>query len=124
VIEAINPAMSDIRTVTLWRPVGPDELAQVEASGWREWPPPQPSQPIFYPVLSQEYAATIARDWNVPESGAGYVTRFRVLQSFLGNYRVHEVGGQQVLEYWIPADDLPGLNAAIVGIIEVVAEYH
>jgi hypothetical protein len=34
-----------------------------------------PEQPIFYPVLNQEYAAMIARNWNVKHSGSGYVTR-------------------------------------------------
>ena len=53
-------------TVTLWRPTGPEELALVEASGWREWPPRLPGQPVFYPVLNEEYAAKIARDWNAP----------------------------------------------------------
>jgi len=37
-------------------PAGPEELALVEASGWREWPPRLPGQPIFYPVFSQEDA--------------------------------------------------------------------
>jgi hypothetical protein len=111
-------------TVTLWRPTGPEELALVEASGWREWPPRLPGQPIFYPVLSEEYAAKIARHWNVPHSGAGYVTRFEVLRSFLDQYGVHQVGGKTILEYWIPAQDLPALNASIVGTIEVTAEYH
>ena len=96
------------QTVTLWRPTGPAELALVEASGWREWPPRLPEQPIFYPVLSEEYAATIARDRNVKHSGAGYVTRFTVLRSFLDQYEVHQVGGKTILEYWIPADDLRG----------------
>jgi hypothetical protein len=41
-------------TVTLWRPAGPEELALVEGSGWREWPPRLPGQPIFYPVLNEE----------------------------------------------------------------------
>jgi len=66
----------------------------------------------------------IARDWNVPASGSGYVTRFRVLQSFLDGYEVHQAGGQTILEYWIPAEDLPELNANIVGTIELVAEFH
>jgi hypothetical protein len=39
-------------TTTLWRPVGPEELALVEASGRRAWPPRLPEQPIFYPVLN------------------------------------------------------------------------
>jgi hypothetical protein len=111
-------------TVTLWRPTGPEELALVEASGWREWPPRLPGQPIFYPVLNEEYAAMIARDWNVPHSGAGYVTKFQVLGSFLDRYEVHQVGGKTILEYWIPADDLPALNASIIGTIEVTGEYH
>ncbi len=73
---AFEPVAAVNDTVTLWRPAGPEELALVEASGWREWPPRLPGQLIFYPVLSEEYAAKIARDWNVPHSGAGYVTRF------------------------------------------------
>lgn len=55
-----------LATVTLWRPTGPEELALVEASGWREWPPRLPEQPILYPVINEEYATRIARDWNVP----------------------------------------------------------
>jgi hypothetical protein len=69
--------------VVLWRPIGPQELALVEASDWTAWPPRLPEQPIFYPVLNEEYATKIARDWNVTASGAGYVTRFRVRKSFL-----------------------------------------
>jgi hypothetical protein len=117
----VNPE-SD--TVTLWRPTGPEELALVEASGWREWPPRLPGQPIFYPVVNEEYANKIARDWNVKHSGAGYVTRFQVLRSFLDRYEVQQVGGKTILEYWIPAEDLTTLNASIVGTIEVTAEYH
>lgn len=113
-----------IEAVVLWRPAGPEELALVEASGWREWPPRLASQPIFYPVLNEDYATRIARDWNVPASGSGYVTRFEVRRSFLDNYEVHQVGGETIVEYWIPADDLPALNASIIGRIEVVSEYH
>jgi hypothetical protein len=34
----------DAETVVLWGPPGPEELALVEASGWREWPPRLPQQ--------------------------------------------------------------------------------
>jgi hypothetical protein len=96
----------------------------VRSSGWRRWPSRLPGQPIFYPVLSQDYAAKIARDWNVPRSGAGYVTRFRVRRSFLDRYPVHQVGGRDITEYWIPAEDLGELNDNIVGLIELAAQYH
>lgn len=59
-------------------PTGPEELALVEASGWREWPPRLLGQPIFYPVLNEDYATKIACDWNARHAGSGYVTRFRV----------------------------------------------
>lgn len=113
-----------VETVTLWRPTGPEELALVEESGWRRWPPRRFEQPIFYPVLNEQYATMIARDWNVKHSGAGYVTRFQVRRHFLDQYEVHQVGGQTILEYWIPAEDLDAFNANIVGTIEVVAEFR
>ena len=112
-----------IETVTLWRPVGPAELALIEASGMAEFPPRLPDQPIFYPVTTEEYAIKIARDWNVPASGSGFVTRFDVRADFLAAYRVEEAGGRAHQEYWIPAEDLPAFNAAIVGGIVVVQRF-
>lgn len=111
-------------TVTLYRPVGPKELVLIEATGMRAFPPRLPEQPIFYPVLSEDYATKIARDWNVKASGAGFVTRFEVLKSFLDGYRAQEAGGRAHREYWIPAGELPAFNAAIVGEIEVIAEFR
>ena len=119
--------MADDETITLYRPVGPEELALIEASGYREFPPRLPEQPIFYPVLNEEYAAQIARDWNAESASSGYrgyVTRFRVRADYLGRYEVQTVGSRVHQEYWIPAEDLGELNANVVGAIEVVAEFH
>jgi len=93
----IKAMTTETETVTLWRPTGPEELALVEASGWREWPPRLSGQPIFYPMLNEDYATMIARDWNVKHSGVGYVTRFRVRRSFVDQYEVHQVGGRAIL---------------------------
>jgi hypothetical protein len=112
-----------METVVLWRPVGPKELDLIRNSGMRAFPPRLPEQPIFYPVLGEEYARRIARDWNVPASGKGYVTRFQVWKAFLDRYTVHQAGGRDHMEYWIPAEDIAAFNAAIVGEIEVIAEY-
>ena len=107
----------------VWRPTGPEELALVEASGWSRWPERLPEQPIFYPVLSEDYATTIARDWNVTASGSGFVTRFLVHKSFLDRYEVRQVGGRTILEYWIPAADLDEFSRNIVGPIELVFSF-
>ena len=101
----------------------PGRTRTAPQAGWRAWPPRLPGQPIFCPVLSEEYAIKIARDWNVPASGAGYVTRFRVRSQFTARYPVRQVGGQTILELWIPAEDLDELNSSIVGRIEVVHEF-
>ncbi len=89
----------------------------------QEFPPRLPDQPIFYPVLSEAYAIQIARDWNVPASGAGFVTRFEVQTTYLERYRVEQAGSRAHLEYWIPAENLREFNQAIVGKIEVTAAF-
>lgn len=111
------------RTITLWRPVGPAELDLIRKTGMRAFPPRLPDQPIFYPVLTEEYAIKIARDWNVPASGSGYVTRFDVRENFLKRYEVQQAGGRAHQEYWIPAEELDAFNEAIVGFIQVVRSF-
>ena len=113
-----------VSTMTLWRPVGPEELALLAASDWCAWPPRLPEQPIFYPVLNEDYAIRIARDWNVPASGVGYVTRFEVDAAFAARYPVQQAGGRTILELWVPAEELQEFNAHIVGRIEVIHEFR
>lgn len=113
-----------LRTITLHRPVGPKELELIAASGWRKFPPRLPGQPIFYPVTNEAYAVQIARDWNVKESGAGFVTIFAIDADYLSRYREQKVGGAIHTEYWIPAENLEEFNRHIVEEIEVIAEFH
>ena len=47
-------------TVILWRPIRPVELEPIRAAGMRAIPPRQPDQPIFDPVLAEEYAGLSA----------------------------------------------------------------
>src|ERR1700722_1195944 len=96
--------------VTLFRPVGPKEHELIRASGNKAFPPRLPEQPIFYPVMNEEYAVQIARDWNAKDSGVGYVTRFRVRKEFIAKYEVQRVGGAKHKELWIPAEDLAAMN--------------
>jgi hypothetical protein len=110
--------------VTLFRPVGPEELALIAASNWLAFPPRLPEQPIFYPVLNEEYATQIARDWNVKASGAGFVTRFDVDAEFVNRYPVRTVGSSVHRELWVPSEELEEFNRHILGPIEVVAEFR
>jgi len=112
-------------TVCLFRPVGTKELDLIEASGWKAFPPRLPDQPIFYPVTNEDYARQIARDWNTRHNDdrRGYVTRFEVRAEVADRYERRVVGGREHEELWVPADELDDFNAAIVGLVSVVAEY-
>jgi hypothetical protein len=111
-------------TIILYRPVGPKELDLIKKSGWKEFPPRLPEQPIFYPVTNEEYAAQIAQEWNVPASGAGFVTKFAVNADYVKKFPVQNVGGPIHDELWVPAEELEEFNQHIVGKIEVVQEFH
>ena len=112
-------------TVTLYRPVGPEELVLIEATGFRAFPPRLPEQPIFYPVTNEAYAIQIARDWNTKHgSKVGHVTRFEVLDEHLTRYERKIVGGRMHEELWVPAEELEAFNAAIVGVIEVIHTFQ
>ena len=112
-----------METVTLFRPVGPKELALIEASGWKAFPPRLPEQPIFYPVTNEDYAIQIARDWNVKASGAGFVTRFKVDAAYAARFPRKIVGGKIHEELWVPAEELLEFNSKIIGEIEIIHSF-
>jgi hypothetical protein len=112
--------------VVLYRPVGQKEFDLIAESGFRAFPPRLEWQPIFYPVLNEEYATFIAREWNTKDAASGfvgYVLRFSVRANYLAQFQVQKVGGATALEYWIPAELLGQFNENIVGTIEVVGRY-
>jgi len=104
----------------LWRPVGLEEMALVYEAGMARFPPRLPEQPIFYPVLNEAYAAQIARDWNAKQSPfAGYVLELEVVDAVAHHYPSQTVGAALHRELWVPADELPAFNRAIVSPIRV-----
>ncbi|TQV72241.1 hypothetical protein FLL45_18660 [Aliikangiella marina] len=112
-----------LKTVTMYRPTGKNELQLVIDSGYKKWPPRLPEQLIFYPVTNERYAIEV-NNWNVKEKGIGFVTKFEVQKSFVDRYPIETVGARHHTEWWIVAEDLEELNNNIVGKIEVIGEYH
>ena len=103
---------------------GLKELELIKESGWKEFPPRLPEQPIFYPVMNEEYAAQIAEQWNVRDNGAGFVTKFAVDSEYLSKIEIQNVGGKIHNELWVPAEELYEFNQHIVELIEVTQEFH
>ena len=109
--------MNDGKT-WLYRPVGQKEFDLIAQAGFRAFPPRLVGQPIFYPVLNEEYATFIARNWNTSDEASGYigyVLRFAVETEYLGEFDVQKVGSATALEYWIPAERLEEFNSKIIG---------
>jgi hypothetical protein len=74
-------------TTILWPPVGQRELEPIADSGWTRFPPRLVGQPIFYPVLNEEHATKIARDWNTQDPASGFVGHALRLES--GGHRAN-----------------------------------
>jgi len=111
-------------TTIFYRPVGPKELELIEQSGWKRFPPRLFDQPFFYPVTNEEYAVQIARDWNVPASGSGFVTKFSVRTEYVKKFQIQNVGGEIHNELWVPAEELEEFNDNIIGEILVTKEFY
>ena len=110
--------------MTLYRPVNQAELDLISQRDWKAFPPRLEGQPIFYPVLNEEYAEQITREWNVPSFGIGHVLKFEVKDDFVKKYEVQKVGLDHHLELWIPSEELSEMNQNIVGRIELVSTFR
>lgn len=112
-----------VATVTLYRPIGEKELILIMESDFKKFPPRLEWQPIFYPVLNEEYAAEIASQWNTKDEFGnylGFVTKFEVAKQEFDKYEVKNVGGSIHDELWVSAEELDNFNKAIQGDIEIV----
>jgi hypothetical protein len=111
----------------LYRPVGLKELELIADANYKAFPPRLFHQPIFYPVLNEEYATQIARDWNAPDPASGYagfVTRFEVEDAYVAQYPIQVVGGTIHQELWVPAEQLEEFNQHLIGRIEVIHAFY
>lgn len=115
-----------MKTVTLYRPVGETELLLIAESNFKSFPPRLEWQPIFYPVLNEEYASEIASKWNTEDEFGnylGFVTEFKIQEEEFNKYKVQNVGGKIHDELWVPAEELNNFNSKIEGHIKVNKVY-
>ena len=115
-----------MKMITMFRPVGANELQLIIDSGMKRFPARLFWQPIFYPVLNFQYAAEIAERGNMGDGdseGAGFVTAFEIPQSYFEKFQVQTVGLDHHQEFWVPAEKLEEFNDSIVNGIRVEASF-
>jgi len=111
-----------MRTKTLYRPVGEKEMILIIENNFKKFPQRLEWQPIFYPVLTEEYASEIAEKWNTRDEAGnylGFVTKFDMLEEVVNQYPIQNVGAKNHNELWVPSEELEAFNQAIIGNIEV-----
>jgi len=52
---------TELELVTLYRPVGQNELDLIRYYDFRAFPQRLPTQPLFYPLATEQYATEIAQ---------------------------------------------------------------
>ncbi len=115
--------MNTMKTTRLYRPVGEKEMVLIIENGYKKFPPRLEWQPIFYPILDEDYASEIAEKWNTRDEFGnylGFVTRFDVSEEVAHQYPAQNVGARNHNELWVPSEELEVFNQAIVGNIEVI----
>lgn len=113
--------------VKLYRPVGVYELDLILQDGSSGFPKRLPSQPIFYPVLTKEYARDIASKWNTQDKNsgyAGYITSFNMPKEYIDKFEVHTVGNDTHKEIWVNSSDLDKWNRNIIGDILIEEAFY
>jgi hypothetical protein len=101
-----------------------EELRLLYETGMKAFPSRKPEQPIFYPVLTLEYANEIAQRWNAESlSASGYVARFNLDDTYGARFEPQKVGASHHVELWVPATELSLFNQHIIPPIIIVGAY-
>lgn len=111
----------------LYRPVGLSEAVKILESKASAFPPRLPEQPIFYPVLTRDYAEQITQQWNVPSASAGYagfVTEFHLEAKYASKFKAQVVGPSTARELWVSAEELDTFNRHLVGTICLISAHY
>ena len=111
------------KTIALYQAVSPQQLAALIRADWRRIEPDQGGECFLFLKLHQRYAEMIARQWEVPLHGAGYVVRLILPEKMMSHFDLETVAYEEHLEYRVPTCELAYVNANLVGEISVVSAF-
>ncbi len=106
-----------VEKITLYRCVDARELGLILTASWTRFPARSPDRPALHCVTSEDHARLRARQ------RTGYVVRFVVGGDAVGRFGRGTARSAGEVEFAIPAEELDAFNAAIVGGIDLIAEY-
>jgi len=110
-------------TQAVYQAIGPKQLAALIRADWRRIEPGWGGEHFTYLKQQQRYAEMIARQWEVPLHGAGYVVRIVLPEDALRQYDLETVAYEEHLEYRVPSCELVELSNELVGAVQPVAAF-
>ncbi|MBT4521524.1 MAG: hypothetical protein HOC23_16110 [Halieaceae bacterium] len=116
-------ALTHSSTIALYQALSPAQLAALIRADWRRIEPDQGGELFLFLKLNQRYAEMIARQWEVPLYGAGYVVRLILPESVMTYFDLETVAYEEHLEYRVPACELDHINSHLVGEVSIVSAF-
>ena len=110
-------------TIALYQALSPKQLAALIRADWRRIEPGWGGEHFVYLKLCQRYAEMIARQWEVPLHGAGYVVRVILPADIVGQYDLETVAYEEHLEYCLPVGELKSINNHLLGDVRPVSAF-
>jgi hypothetical protein len=115
--------MQHCETITLYQALSPRQLAALIRADWRCIEPGGVGEHFIYLKLCQRYAEMIARQWEVPLHGAGYVVRVVLPADVIRQYDLETVAYEEHLEYRLPVSEIPSVNKFLLGDVQPVSAF-
>ena len=110
-------------TIALYQALSPQQLAALIRDDWRRIEPGWGGEHFIYLKVCQRYAEMIARQWQVPLHGAGYVVRLELPVEVIRQYDMETVAYEDHLEYRLPVSEVATVNRHLVGEVEPVSAF-
>lgn len=103
--------------LTLYRPVGPEELDFIARSGWTRFPPRLRRKTIFYHEIEK---ASLAEEQPVDHICRNtFIIRIHMLSDYLKRFSMKDGEESDCEELCIPLDRSEEFNNHIIGLIEL-----
>ncbi len=115
--------LSHRETIALYQALSPQQLAALISADWRRIEPGRGGERFVYLKLCQRYAEMIARQWEVPLHGAGYVVRLELPMEVIRQYEMETVAYEEHLEFRLPVCDTPFVSRHLVGDVQPVSAF-
>ena len=109
--------------ISLYQALSPLQLAALIRADWRHIEPGRGGERFTCLKLNQCYAEMIARQWQLPSHGAGYVARIQLPYSALKRFELDTVAYEEHMEYRVPVGELQALSRRLLQPLELVSAF-